>query len=214
MRLVLIEKKEAKKYPTVKQGVTEQDEGRESKEPGTIQATNTESAPQEDIPVATGSKVPPIIRMLRYPRFLVALFATCTQGILMTGLETTLPLHVLELFEFSASKSGLLFLALVVPTLVSPLAGMIIDKTGPRWVAVSGFILCTPFYILLRLPHENTSRDIAIMIVMLAFIGFGLSLTTLLAEITYFLESLEEKEPGSFGPRGAYAQGVRFSFFS
>lgn len=69
------------------------------------------------------SKVPPIIRILGYPRLLSALWGTLVQAILMTSLETTLPLRVREIFGFSASGAGLIFLAIVVPTFTAPVIG-------------------------------------------------------------------------------------------
>lgn len=64
--------------------------------------------------------------------------------------------------------------------------------------------------VFLRFPDENGLSQIVMMCAVLAFVGFSVVLMAppLMAEITHFLQEVEEKEPGVFGRNGAYAQGV------
>ncbi|RPA97524.1 MFS general substrate transporter [Choiromyces venosus 120613-1] len=155
------------------------------------------------------SRVPPIIRILKYPRLLTALWGTLVQAVLMTTLETTLPLRARELFNFNATGAGLIFLATVLPTFLAPLVGWACDKWGTRWVQTAGFILCCPFFVFLRFPDHNSVSQIVLMCAILALIGIGLVLImpTVMAEISLFLNEVEENNPGIFGSNGAYAQG-------
>ncbi|KAG0138062.1 major facilitator superfamily domain-containing protein [Tuber indicum] len=156
-----------------------------------------------------GSRIPPIIRILKYPRLLTALWGTVVQAVIMTSLETTLPLRVRELFDFNATGAGLIFLAVVLPTFLAPLVGWVCDKWGTRWVQTAGFILCCPFFVFLRFPDHNSVSQIVLMCAILALIGIGLVLVlpTMMAEISLFLDEVEEKNPGILGSNGAYAQG-------
>jgi hypothetical protein len=91
--------------------------------------------------------------------------------------------------------------------------GKACDIYGPRWIVTLGFILACPFMIFLRFPADDSVSDVALMCAVLVLIGTSLSLigAPLMAEITLFLQEVEELEPGVFGSNGAYAQGVRDS---
>ncbi|PUU72688.1 major facilitator superfamily domain-containing protein [Tuber borchii] len=155
------------------------------------------------------SRVPPIIRILKYPRLLTALWGTLVQAVFMTALETTLPLRAWQLFNFNSTGAGLIFLAIILPTFLAPLVGWACDRWGTRWVQTAGFILCCPFFIFLRFPDHNSVSQIVLMCAILALIGIGLVLImpTLMTEISLFLDEVEENNPGIFGSNGAYAQG-------
>lgn len=67
--------------------------------------------------------LPPFITLLRYPRLLCALWAVMVEAILMTGLETTLPLYTRDTFHFGPMGAGLIFLGVVTPTFLAPITG-------------------------------------------------------------------------------------------
>jgi nitrate/nitrite transporter NarK len=156
--------------------------------------------------------LPAFIYLLKYPRLLAALLGSLVQALAMTGLESTLPLHMEQNFGFGPSAAGFLFFATVIPTFVSPIAGMVVDRYGARWVASFGFFLAAPFWILLRLPNgdaDNKTLEVVKLCAFMAFIGFGLCLgLTTLAEVQLFLDDLERAHPGMLGTNGATAQGV------
>lgn len=84
------------------------------------------------------------------------------------------------------------------------------DRYGPRLFATGGFILLTPFLILLRLPDKNEVGQIVLFCALLALAGAALALVMapVMAEITLVVRDLESKRPGRFGPNGAYGQAV------
>lgn len=155
------------------------------------------------------------------------------EAILMTGLETTLPLHTKEKFHFGPMGAGLIFLGVVIPIFLAPIVGTYphfirslssqrsrvantnlgwaCDKYGPRWIETLGFVLCCPFMILLRLPNDDSTEQIVLMSALLVLLGIGFALMVppVMAEITLILQELEAGKPGIFGANGAYAQGVR-----
>lgn len=73
--------------------------------------------------------LPPFITLLQYPRLLCALWAVMVQAILMTGLETTLPLYTRDTFHFGSTGAGLIFLGVIIPTFIAPLSGICSDLT-------------------------------------------------------------------------------------
>jgi MFS family permease len=128
---------------------------------------------------------------------------------LMTSFDAILPLFVHTTFSWNALGAGLIFLPIVIASFLGPLIGGLADKYGPRWLATSGFLLTTPFLILLRLVDHNSIGQKVLLCALLVLIGLGLNLALvpLMAEITYAVQAKAERAPpGRYGKNGAYAQ--------
>lgn len=56
---------------------------------------------------------------------------------------------------------------------ISPLAGWLCDRFGPKIPAVAGLLFSVPFLVLLRLPHASPDQtaQVAILCVILALLG-------------------------------------------
>lgn len=67
--------------------------------------------------------LPPFITLLQHPRILCALWAVMVEAILLTGLETTLPLYTRDTFHFGSTGAGLILLGIIIPTFIAPLSG-------------------------------------------------------------------------------------------
>ena len=154
------------------------------------------------------SVLPPILTLLTSRRLLAALWGCMVQSSILTAFDSVLPLRVSALFGWSSTGAGLIFLALVVPSFIAPVAGTISDKYGPRWLATAGFITACPFLVLLRLVDHDSLNQKVLLGALLALIGISLTLvmTPLMAEITYVVEAKEKSNPGGYGEKGAYAQ--------
>jgi len=64
-----------------------------------------------------------------------------------TGQESILVLHLADVYHLDAYKSGLAFIAAVVPTLISmPLTGYFADKKGAEWVSFLSLLLGIPWW--------------------------------------------------------------------
>ncbi|TFY55923.1 hypothetical protein EVJ58_g7944 [Rhodofomes roseus] len=130
-------------------------------------------------------------KLLTSTRTLVVLFSTFTGSFAFAALDVTLPLRVQALWNLNSTKVGLVYLASLVPTLVSsPLAGKLSDKFGPAWVATVLFVCGIPWFGLLTLDFS-----LAFFIVAFAvenfFIGATSSpLTTELAAVTRSMEGV------------------------
>lgn len=155
------------------------------------------------------SRLPPIVFLFGSRRVLAALWACTMQASLLTSFDSILPLFVRNTFGWNAIGAGLIFLPLVAASFVGPVIGSLSDKHGPRWFATSGFILATPFLILLRLVDNDSINHKVMLCAFLVVVGAGLTLAIVpvMAEMAYAVEAKAQRSPpGFFGKNGAYAQ--------
>jgi MFS family permease len=179
---------------------------KEIAEPETELANEGEATEQTHRP--TEKRVPALVTLIKSRRLLSALWACLVTATLMTQFDSVLPLFVKDTFGWNSTAAGLIFLPLLLPSLLSPLVGWAIDRYGPRWFSVTGFLFFTPIEVLLRLvTHDSISQKV-LLCALLALISVALNLSTppLLVEITYVVEQKERDNPGLFGRKGAYAQ--------
>jgi MFS family permease len=207
LRLLLIEKGRAEKWVT-----TTEDQATDSLDnhptmPGVASQTEGITGSSEDNNTPP-PKFVPIFSLLKSPRVLTALFGCLVQSTLFSTFDTVLPLRVHALFGWGSLGSGLIFLALLIPSLLSPVVGYGNDRLGPKWIACIGFLLCFPALVLLREVNHGGIRQIVVLSALLAIIGFGVNFIAipLAAEISYAIED-NEKYSSAYGSKGAYAQG-------
>lgn len=188
MRLLLIEKKTAKKYDAklangatnprehgTREGGNDGADEEEAADGGDSQE-RSESANETDallpkkeedekafqIPDGQNRLIRalPIIYCLKNPRLLVALLLAFVQASLLATFDATIPTEAEDLFDFDSLKSGLLFIALDIPYLIlGPVAGWAVDRYGTKPAAVLGFGYLVPVLILLRLPSDGIVHD-------------------------------------------------------
>ena len=213
LRLALIEKKVAVQWaePDLQQRSV-----RESEKPPLLPSSSnqhtygsTETQDRPDLPPPTRfSSLPPVFTLLASPRLLAALWGCLVEAALMTVFDSVLPLRVNAIFGWSSTAAGLIFLALVVPAFLAPIFGYLSDQYGPRWLATIGFALSCPCFVLLRFVDHNSLGQKVLLCALLALLGVCLTMTMtpLMAEISYVVEAKEKDTPGAFGKKGAYAQ--------
>lgn len=155
------------------------------------------------------TRLPPIISLLSSRRLDAALFGCFVQASLLTSFDSTLPIYVSQLFNYTSIGAGLVFLPLTIPSFLGPIFGWFSDKYGTRYISTLGFLLAVPPLILLRLVDHDSLRQKVLLCALLALIGVTLDmiLVPMMAEITYAVEAKAAKRPkGYFGKGGAYAQ--------
>ncbi|TFK57595.1 MFS general substrate transporter [Heliocybe sulcata] len=85
----------------------------------------------------------------RSPRALTAFIITIAYGLVYASQEPTIPLHLQAQWGYDSTKVGLVFIASVVPTLISsPIAGWLADKCGAEWVTAPMLILSIPWWLI------------------------------------------------------------------
>lgn len=90
-----------------------------------------------------------------HPRFLTAQYSYMLFSLLLSSLETTLPLHVQNAFGWGSFGAGMMFLGVQMPgILLAPIVGWLRDRVGtrhPTWIA---FALLAPDMWLLGTPDD------------------------------------------------------------
>ncbi|KAG4027217.1 hypothetical protein MFRU_032g00830 [Monilinia fructicola] len=227
MRGVLIEKKTAKRY-YVEDGEMEDDEGtrRNGDEEigenspllgnGNGNGIGNGSGKDQDLDSWRIQKeLPklvqrfPILFLLSSPRLLTAELVAFMQATIIGVFDSTIPTQSLSLFEFPALKAGLLFTPLVLPyLLLGPVAGMGVDRYGPKLIGTVGYAFFILPLILLRIPTENTTHDLIIFCIILSLSGLGLALigAPSIVEASYVAEKYHRANKNLFGSEGPYAQ--------
>ena len=225
LRLAMVEKKVAKKWLDVSSiadatpvaPASKDEKSGEASQPRPLEEIATSTEIEANVaPGQAESKL--LVKRMLEPfralglllssrRLLAALLGSLVGAILLTSWDATLPLYVNKLFGWSSLGGGLIFLPLIIPTLIAPVAGVWADKKGPRWPAVTGFLILVPPVILLRFVDHGGIKQIALMCALLAMVGFAVTFAyvPLEAEIAYVVKQKELSHPEAFGGRGAYA---------
>lgn len=221
LRLVLIEKKHAKKW------LTETEESvsmphlasRRTSVPGSgaagehqvdskhLTGVEPTTVPEGDT-TATKKALPPILILLKSRRMQATFWASTVDAMILTGFDVTLPLFVQDTFHWNSLGAGLVFLAPLCPAFFQPIYGRCVDRFGPRWIAGAGLLLCVPPFVCLRFVTHDSLGQKVLFCALLFLIGFGASLTlsATMAEFMNVCTEKEKKKPGSMGKSGAYAQ--------
>ncbi|KAL8751021.1 MAG: hypothetical protein Q9184_006208 [Pyrenodesmia sp. 2 TL-2023] len=227
MRLLLIEKKVAAQWDVNSEesdGMGEEQDGNVGDEEDANEEEPLLRKKEEDsykVPEGQSKVVKgfPILYCLKDPRLLTALLLAFNQATLLAAFDATVPTEAEELYDFDSLKSGLLFIALVLPyLLLGPIAGWLVDRFGPKPAAVLGFGYLVPVLILLRLARPGGTSQIVVYCVLLALNGIGLAVigSPSIVEASTVVQRYAKANPDFFGEQGPYAQlyGINSMVFS
>ena len=219
MRLFLIEKKIAAKYVGGSDGTVDGNAASRQEDELDEQQEDTEEDPlikkqQEDYYKVAPTQprvigLFPILYCLQDPRLLTAQSLTFVQATLLGTFDATVPTVAEDYFGFDSLKSGLLFIALILPyLLLGPVAGWTVDRYGPKPASVVGFGYLVPVLILLRLARPGGTTQIIVYCVLLALCGVGLGVigSPSIVEAAYVVQQYDKANPDFFGANGPYAQ--------
>ncbi|KAG1749671.1 major facilitator superfamily domain-containing protein [Suillus paluster] len=96
-----------------------------------------------------------IINLAQSPRALVALTMTFVYGVVNSMQEPSLPLHLQSVWNFNSNQVGIVYLAAVVPALISsPLAGYFVDQKGSDYITSICLVLALPWWIVMTLRQS------------------------------------------------------------
>ena len=163
-------------------------------------------------------RLPPMITLLGDIRMDISLWGCFLQAVFLSGFDATIPIFVSRTFGWNPSAAGLIFLALVIPTCISPLVGRLSDKHGPRWYTAAGYVLSTVPLILLRLVDHDSVGQKVLLGVLLAIFGATGTLFEIpvWAEVVKCTEIRVQTNPRQYSPDGAVGQayGLLNLFYS
>jgi MFS family permease len=153
-------------------------------------------------------RLPPMITLLRLPRLLAALFGCYVISTSLAAFDSVLPLFVKQTFHWNSLGAGLIFICLVIPSICSPIIGMISDRCGSRTLTTTGLLGSVPFWVLLRLVTHDSIGQKVLLGALLVVIGFFMTLVMapLMRDLDHTLTVEEKRKPGSLGTKGAAAQ--------
>ncbi|KAL1952322.1 hypothetical protein VTO73DRAFT_1471 [Trametes versicolor] len=91
-----------------------------------------------------------LLKLLKSPRALSAVFLTLSFGIMISSMEPVLPLYLQSTFGLDVSKIGLVYIAAVVPSFISsPLSGWYADRGGTIVSTAICLVCALPFWVLI-----------------------------------------------------------------
>jgi MFS family permease len=154
------------------------------------------------------------------PRMFVILWVYLLVSVTVTSFDSVLPLFVRDTFGWGPTAQGLIFIPLMVPNILDPVSGYLID----RWPAYRRFqssialFAVVPVLVCMRYVTENSMRDKVLLCALLALVGacIGFLEPPIMVEISCMVEDLEAHNPGVFGRGGAtaLAYGISNSAFA
>ncbi|PLN81782.1 MFS transporter [Aspergillus taichungensis] len=129
-----------------------------------------------------------VLSLLRSPRMFLALAIYFLVSVVLTAFNSVLPLFVRDTFAWKQTAQGLIFIPLMVPHVIDPVIGYVLDRwPKTRYYLISGGLFAmVPLMCSLRFVTENTLSHKILLCALLALIGFcvGLVQTPVIVEVT------------------------------
>ncbi|KAL8363355.1 hypothetical protein RB601_009227 [Gaeumannomyces tritici] len=154
-----------------------------------VAATTAAAAPaQLDAAPKGGLANHHYVRLIKSPRMLAALTGVAVHAAVIVSLEITVPLFVKNTYGWNSTAAGLVLLASMLPSLLSPVIGAISDKYGAKWPSFIGFLLSIPVLVCMRFAEiDSTLAQKVTLVALLTVLGItmGMADSPLMAEITY-----------------------------
>lgn len=159
-------------------------------------------------------KFPIAVRILSSKRLRAAFYGGFIHTVIITALDTTLPLFVKNTFGWNSESLGILFFSITIPSLLGPLVGWLSDRYGARKVTLFGFFLTVPSLGCMAVVRHNKLLEKVLLAGLLALLGTGLSfiLSPLAADIFDEATAIADESNSENDKTGMFAQS--FSIFS
>jgi MFS family permease len=85
-----------------------------------------------------------------------ALLNVTAFSMIISGFDTTLPIHLREEFGWRPAPIGSIFLGIQIPSMIlGPFVGWLRDRIGLRWPTTLGWALSTPLFWFLGVPGKD-----------------------------------------------------------
>ncbi|KAB8078487.1 major facilitator superfamily domain-containing protein [Aspergillus leporis] len=156
--------------------------------------------------------------LLRHRQFICGAVSYFVFAILISSFDTTIPLHVRDVFDWGSMNAGLLFVGLQGPGIImSPICGWLKDRYGTRYPTAAGFAILTPIMWVLGMPGNDrfpwANRGNTGQIIYAAAVTAVGTFSCLLngagtIEATVSVDEIEAKHPGIFGANGGYSRAL------
>jgi len=180
---------------------------------GAIKAPDN-THPYNDTPIVAkrlGSPTAPhpVFMLLAERRMLLSMMGLMLLSSVNGVFESVLPYYCHRTFGLGPSQTAAVFVPQSIPILFSPYIGRLVDSNGPRRFAIGAFGLNALAFIMMGFVVQNSITNAILMISGLVCFGFSSSaiLPALMSEVTSSIEDVQKRNPGVFGPSGAFSLG-------
>ncbi|KAF8977665.1 hypothetical protein BGZ46_007217 [Entomortierella lignicola] len=189
-RLLIIEPRSAKvkairkfqKQQRRQEQGQEREQEQEQEEPQGGKTFSNSDAPTSSSSKPSAAKMTTMGGLLTDKRLLTALVVSFIQAFLIAALEPVLPLYLADRFQLSKTKIGVTFLAISIPTFVSPIAGWFSDKHGAKIMSGVAIAICAILVVVIGIP------GLPLWAIILFLVGIGATcaiyITPVLGEIS------------------------------
>ncbi|KAJ5646049.1 hypothetical protein N7490_002421, partial [Penicillium lividum] len=132
-----------------------------------------------------------------HPIFLGVMFSVLAVSCILSAYETTLPLYVMETYNWTSMGAGFVFIPLTVPAILSIAIAHYTRKLKPRTIVMIGFLLMAVPMLALRWTQGNTIKHESLLVCMLLIIG--ICVTTVQAITIGTVPNAIQKIEGLYG---------------
>ncbi|KAF7915900.1 uncharacterized protein EAE97_012165 [Botrytis byssoidea] len=132
LRLAIVERKPAAQDNSLQEDAESKITSGNNREGQRVSIENSHEGDTRQNNSTGKRRVPAAFTLLSSKRFAVAVFVSLVQAALTSSFDTILPLFVRDTFGWDSTGAGLIFLSIVIPALVSPVAEWISDRYGTR----------------------------------------------------------------------------------
>ena len=156
-----------------------------------------------------------VASLLSSPHLIVSLWGNFIITLALASFDSVLPLFVQGTFGWQQSGQGLIFIPLMIPHVLGPVAGSVIDKfpRSCRYITAGAFLSSMPVLVLLRLVTDNSMHHKILLCALLTLLGlcFAVAFPPLNAEVFHAVKEKEDQTPDIFGQGGAMALAFGFA---
>ncbi|KAJ5899888.1 hypothetical protein N7495_004632 [Penicillium taxi] len=149
-----------------------------------------------------------VLHLLRSPRLPMALLATIIIALVISAVETTLPLFVMDTFHWGSAGAGLMFIATSIPSLAGVFIGKAMNQLGARVLGATALTVSAASWVLMRFVSQNKPDHIILLVVLLFFQGLSIVAIEVIAmtEVSRVIDDYSSTFPGAFGEKSPIAQ--------
>ena len=152
-----------------------------------------------------------LIDLFLSPRMQTALLADFFKSVIIAGLESSLPVRIEAVFDYNAKEIALLFLVMSFPSVISPIIGHLGDRLGSKKMVTTAMLVLGIVLIALRIICHRSREQLALLCVLLFFIGLSLNLilTRISLDVTYLVDDRAAEKPSDLGEKNSTRRGMR-----
>ncbi|KAI2840586.1 hypothetical protein CBS11350_6889 [Aspergillus niger] len=208
MRFAVIEKRVAKRWMALSQDDADSNNETNHDNPSDDNPPQPDTTDNDATIIPKHSRKPTLLLLLQQPRILISSWGLLVHGMIYAAFDATIPIFVESHFNWTPLGAGLTFLPSSMTALFEPYFGKLTDTLTPHPIATATFLLLPIPLTLLALSSQPTTTHITLLMINLTLTGLLVNIATpaLYLETQRVLDTMERRQPGIFGPRGAVAQ--------